>query len=214
MSMELPLVAPLRREPRETILEDLPADHTRLSKVPPIQRTPRRVLCFDIENKPGTHGLGDYTHKKVTAIACQFLDETEPHVWSVHWRNKQWVARQFLKQWEQADAVMGHFIRKHDMRLIQGFFIMADMPPLPAKRMIDTFLDVEPKTTGYSKSLENLCARWGCPISKLHVPEHAWDAAYDGVPEYVEIMRQRAVTDVQMTIWLYNEIPKRQMRLR
>ena len=171
----------------------------------------RKILCFDIENKPGTYGPGDYTHGKVTAIACQFVDETKIHSWCMERAKKGRMtdaAREFVALWGEAGAVMGHNIRRHDIRLLNGFLWTLDMPPLPDRRIIDTFRDA-PRTAGLSKSLENLCARWGCPHHKVEMPEPVWEHAYDGVPTAVERMRVRVETDVRMNIWLFHELRKR-----
>ncbi len=173
----------------------------------------RRILCWDIENKPGTYGPGDYTHPKVTAIAAQFLDEDRVFSWCFE-RDKPGRMSddmdQFRSMWVEADAVMGHNIRRHDMRITNGMFVAAGKPPLPERVKIDTYADAI-KTAGFSRSLENLCARWDCPIEKIWMPEHVWEQAYDGIPEAVERMRVRCETDVAMNLWLFHELRRRQL---
>lgn len=170
-----------------------------------------RGLCFDIENKPGTYGPGDYTHPKVTAVAWQFLDHKRPR--SIVFNradpdDMRLKAERFRAVWDAADFVMGHNIRRHDTKILNGLYTALNLPILTRKRMVDTYLD-QPKMEGLSRSLENLAARWGCPIEKLSMPEHAWDLAYDGVPKYVERMRKRAESDVAINIWLHRELLER-----
>src|SRR5574338_1447047 len=65
-----------------------------------------RGLCFDIENKPGTYGGGDYTFPKVTAIGCQFLDEEFGCAWVLNREKPSQmldVAEQFRAEWDEAD---------------------------------------------------------------------------------------------------------------
>jgi hypothetical protein len=118
------------------------------------------------------------------------------------------AAIEFGTWWEKADVVLGHNIRRHDISLLNGFYTSLDLPLLPKKRSIDTYLD-QPKMRGLSRSLENLCARWGCPEEKVHMPEHVWEEAYDGVPWAVDKMYQRVTSDVRINIWLYHELRRR-----
>jgi hypothetical protein len=178
---------------------------TRLRTAPP---SSRRGLCFDIENKPGTYGPGDYTHPKVTAVACQYLDAEEALAWCLDRRDIDGMrqgAEEFRILWDAADFVMGHNIRRHDKKILDGLYTSVDLPVLANKRMVDTYSDM-PKMAGMSRSLENLAARWGCPETKISMPEHVWEKAYDGVPEYVELMRERCLSDVRINLWLYREL--------
>lgn len=178
-------------------------------KIPPKQ--PDRILAFDIENKPGTYGPGDYTHPKVTAIACQFVGEPHLYSWCLNRRDRVGTEMQldeFIEQWNRSTMVMGHNIRGHDIRILNGLCVSLGRPILEPRRTIDTFRDL-PKTAGFSRSLENLCARWGCPVEKVHMPEHVWEEAYDGVREATDRMRLRVETDVTMNLWLYAEEKRR-----
>lgn len=172
-----------------------------------------RLLCFDIENKPGTYGGMDYTHGKVTALGAQFLDEEEATGWVIRRSQAAQPARaakQFRVMWEQADVVLGHNIRGHDIKLLNGFYTSLDLPLLPERRTIDTYRD-QPKIRGLSRSLENLCDRWGCPEKKLGLSEYDWEQAYDGVPWAVEKMLARVTSDVRINIWLYHELRRREL---
>jgi hypothetical protein len=174
---------------------------------------PLRGLCFDIENKPGTYGPGDYTHPKVTAIGCQFLDAKRGHAWCLRRDDvsgMRGACEEFRAFWDEADFVLGHNIRRHDRKILDGLYTALDLPLLAQKRMLDTYLD-QPKMAGLSRSLENLADRWGCPVKKLHLSEHDWERAYDGLPEGVEVMRRRVLSDVQINIWLHGELVKRDL---
>lgn len=173
--------------------------------------SPIRLLCFDIENKPGTYGGGDYTFPKVTALAGRFLDGGPVQSWCLtRSKPKRMVRdiRAFREMWDAAEIVMGHNIRRHDVKILNGLYTSLDEPVLEPKRMVDTYSD-QPKMAGISRSLENLCARWGCPVEKVHMPEHVWEQAYDGVPEAVARMKLRCETDVEINIWLYHELRRR-----
>jgi hypothetical protein len=181
---------------------------TRLRTTSP---TSRRGLCYDIENKPGTYGPGDYTHPKVTAVGCSYLDSEEVLAWCLDRDDREGMrqgAEEFRILWDAADFVVGHNIRRHDRKILDGLYTALDLEHLAPKRMVDTYLD-QPKMAGLSRSLENLASRWGCPIQKMGLSEYDWERAYDGTPEGVELMRQRVTTDVQINIWLFHELVER-----
>ena len=170
-----------------------------------------RGLAFDIENKPGTYGPGDYTHPKVTALGCAYVGEDEVWSWCFH-RDKPRTmvayCEEFRKLWDGADFVLGHNIRRHDRKILDGLYTALGLPLLSQRKMVDTYLDM-PKMAGLSRSLENLADRWGCPIQKLHLSEFDWERAYDGVAVGVDKMRERVTTDVQISVWLYGELTRR-----
>lgn len=172
-----------------------------------------RGLTADIENKPGTYGAADYTHPKLTAIGCKFLDEDEVEAWclpSDKPRLKRAYAQFFRDCWDRADFVIGHNFRRHDMKILDGLYTSLGLPLLTRKKIVDTYLD-QPKMVGFSRSLENLAARWDCPIQKMHLSEYDWERAYDGIAVGVEKMRQRVSTDVLINEWLYKELIERKL---
>lgn len=170
-----------------------------------------RGAAFDIENKPGTYGPGDYTHPKVTAIGFQFLDSEDGLAWCLDRDDVQGMregAEEFRSLWDQADFLIAHNGRRHDIRILDGLYGGLGLPLLERKRLVDTYMD-QPKMQGFSRSLENLADRWGCPEQKLRLSEFDWEQAYDGVPEGVEKMRERVLSDVRINIWLYHELKER-----
>ena len=175
-----------------------------------------RGLCVDIENKPGTYGPGDYTHAKITAIGWGWLAKPHPLKPRTYGRvlhrddvaGMQAIAEEFRSVWSEADFVIGHNFRRHDMKIIDGLYTSLELPLLERKKIVDTYLDM-PKMVGMSRSLENLSARWGCKIKKPHLEEHVWEAAYDGVPWAVDVMRRRVQADVAINLWLYDALLER-----
>lgn len=178
---------------------------------------PLTGIVFDVENMPGTYGPGDYTHPKMTALGwAPALDMGHPLHPNIEGRliirtdkgQMRAVAEEFRQVWEEADFVVGHNIRRHDIKLIDGFYYSLDLPLLSRKRLVDTYLD-QPKLEGLSRSLENLTSRWGCPIKKPHLEEHVWEAAYDGIPWAQERMHKRVMADVAINRWLYFQLVDR-----
>lgn len=171
-----------------------------------------RFASADIENKPGTYGPGDWTHAKITAIAFQF-DGGDGMAWALDRTDLEGMrqgAEEFRVLWDAADRIIGHNFRRHDKKLLDGFYASIDVPLLQTKPIIDTYLDM-PKMQGLSRSLENLADRWGCPEKKMHLSEYDWERAYDGIPEAVELMRQRCLSDVRINLWLYHELIERNL---
>lgn len=169
---------------------------------------PVRGLVADVENSPGTYGGGDYTHPHLTAIACQFTDDDVGFAWVLDRRKPQQMrkmAKDFAGLWEQADFIVGHNFRRHDIKIIDGFFTMLDLPLPARKKIVDTYLD-QPKMVGFSRSLENLAARWDCPEQKISLSEYDWQRAYDGIPAGLKKMRERVKSDVRINLWLYETL--------
>lgn len=180
-----------------------------------------RYLAIDIENKPGTYGPGDYTHPKVTAIGWGWRGDTSNYKGSSRVfgmtldrrdvKKMREVAESFRAAWDDADFIVAHNGRRHDRKILDGLYWMLDLPLLSKKRILDTYLDVEPKPAGLSRSLENLSARWECPINKPHLEEHVWEAAYDGVDWAVNVMRRRVMADVRISLWLLEQLVERKL---
>lgn len=173
-----------------------------------------KLLSVDVENKPGTYGGADYTFPKITAIAWKWINyrsgrlrnDAEARVLDRTDIDQMIeVAEEFREVWTEADVIVGHNFRRHDMKLIDGWFATYRLPRLPRRKIIDTYAD-QPRMEGLSRSLENLSGRWQCPIQKMHLGEWEWEQAYDGVPYYVDMMRRRAASDVMITEWLYQSL--------
>lgn len=172
-------------------------------------------LVVDVENKPGTYGPGDYTHPKLTAVGwCSIERESDETTGRCLVRTDvdgmRAIAEELRVVWDAADFVVGHNMRRHDRKLLDGWFYALDLPLLSRKRIVDTYLD-QPKLAGLSRSLENLTSRWGCPILKPHLEEHVWEAAYDGVAWAVDVMERRVRADVAINRWLYWQLVDRDL---
>lgn len=176
-----------------------------------------RLVVVDVENKPGTYGPGDFTHAKLTAIGWMPVGAERKKMRSpVEGRVlRRWdpesmvdVAAEFREVWNEADRIVGHNFRRHDVGILNGWLYGLGLPLLSSKPIIDTYLD-QPKLRGISRSLENLGERWECPVKKPHLPEHVWEAAYDGVPWGVERMLHRVMADCVVNEWLYHELARK-----
>jgi hypothetical protein len=160
-----------------------------------ISLRPRRILDFDIENRPLTYLGGDYTTAEVTAIAWSFvgsdiitsslLGEDKGHV----------MLELFREAFDQADMVTGHYIRKHDLPIINGALMEYGLAPLGDKLTEDTKLDLI-KRKDFSASQESLAATLGISAPKVHMDQHKWREANRLTQRGLEATKQRVEGDV------------------
>jgi hypothetical protein len=72
--------------------------------------------------------------------------------------------------------VTGHYIRKHDLPILNGALMEYGYPPLTQKLTHDTRLDMV-KKADIPATQEFLSEMLGVPIPKVHVTQTAWRAA-------------------------------------
>lgn len=111
-------------------------------------RAKHRILDFDIENRPLSYWFGDMTTAEITAIAWSWYDDDAPPVYRVllpppdHESSFLRMLRDFKRAYDEADMVTGHFIRKHDLPIINAALIEFNLPTLGPKMTCDTKLDM------------------------------------------------------------------------
>src|SRR5690242_8588722 len=88
-----------------------------------------RVLDFDIENRPLSYLGQDYTTGEITAIAASWEGEHHVKVWLLGRDSPDDMLRGFVDLYDQADIVTGHYIRKHDLPIINGALLERGMGP-------------------------------------------------------------------------------------
>lgn len=166
---------------------------------------PIRILDLDAECRPMAWYGGDWVTKEITALAWRFIDEPEEltKVWlltpSKTWENHQEKKRRgmlrFLKDYNIADMVTGHYIRGFDLPLINGTCIRLGLPPLSDKLSHDTKNDLV-RMSGLSKSQENLAAYFELKHGKEKMNTHIWEIANSLVQEGRMETKRRVVGDV------------------
>lgn len=125
-----------------------------------------RILDFDIENRPGAYWYDGNPTSEVTAIAWSFAGEDEVTVQALNPEHglatelqyeDQYISMlaSFMRAYRLANVVTGHFIRKHDLPIINGAMIEWLGTTLPPKLTVDTKLDLV-RWGGYAKTQENL----------------------------------------------------------
>jgi hypothetical protein len=177
------------------------------------------ILDFDIENRPLTYLGSDFTTAEVTAIAMawdfpgdRYKGEDVFSVFSVllGQDSPEDILQTFVAQYNAADIVTGHYIRKHDLPIINGALTELGMAPLAPKMTIDTKLDLI-RFSGVSKSQESLAGMFGVAAPKVHMTQADWREANRLTPEGLAKTRERVEGDVRQHMQLRAELTKRGM---
>lgn len=156
----------------------------------------RRVLDFDIENRPLSYWRPDRPTAEITAIAACFTDSPlPPMVWVLGEDDPRHILEDFVELYEMADVVTGHYIRRHDLPIINGALVEAGLPTLSPKLTEDTKLDL----VGFAdipKTQEHLAEMMGCAAPKVHMTQSKWREANRLTPAGLELTKERVVGDV------------------
>lgn len=165
-----------------------------------VKSRPRRVLDFDIENRPLAYLGSDFTTAEVTAIAWAWIDKPEHvKVYLLGVTPLETIIDRFLEAYNAADVVTGHFITGHDLPMINGACMELGKPPLNDKMVQDTKTGLV-RAKGISKSQESLGAMLGLEHDKVQMNQTKWRAANRLTPEGIELVRERVTGDVQQHI--------------
>ena len=181
-----------------------PKQGERLTIRPKLQARirPLRVLDFDIENRPLTYLGSDFTTAEVTAIAWAWVDKPEDvTVYLLGETELSEILRRFSDAYGQADLITGHYIKGHDLPMVNGALIELGMSPLPDKLVSDTKLDFL-RTKGISLSQESLGAMLDLEQPKVQMNQAKWRAANRLTPEGLQAVRERVIGDVRQHIAL------------
>lgn len=180
-----------------------------------------KIMDFDVECRPMAW-YGDWLTKEITAIAWRFLDEPETatHSWLLtpsktfeqHQHKKRVGLLRFLKDFEKADLVTGHFIRGFDLPLINGTCIRLKVPPMKKKLVHDTKNDLI-VMQGLSKSQENLSAMLELEHKKVKMDTMTWEVANTLSVEGRKAAKERVIGDVNQHIEFRAELIEREAML-
>lgn len=135
-----------------------------------------RILDFDIENRPLSYLGSDFTTCEVTAIAASFDIDSPPACWMLGEDSLTTMLEAFRVWYDDADMVTGHYIRMHDLPIINGAMLELGLRPLKSKLSCDTKLDLM-NCKGISKSQESLAAMLGIDAPKVQMTQADWRAA-------------------------------------
>lgn len=155
-----------------------------------------RILDFDIEARPLSYLGSDFTTREITAIAwCWVGEGSEPEVRAIPEVSIIKMLGDFLKVYNQAGMVTGHYVRGYDLPTINGALLELGEAPLQSKLAHDTSIDLI-KRSGISGSQENLGAMLGLDAPKIGMNQHKWRTANRLTKEGIALTKERVVGDV------------------
>ena len=159
-----------------------------------------RILDFDVEARPLHWISADYVSKEITAMAWAWADEPEKVTcYLLGETTHEEMLEEFLKAYDRADMVTGHYIRGYDLPVINGALTEYQLSPLGRKLSHDTKLDLL-RQQGLSSSQENLGAMLRLDHPKVKMDQAKWRDANRLTEEGLQLARARVVGDVQQHI--------------
>lgn len=171
-----------------------------------------RILDFDLENRPLSYLGQDFTTAEVTAIAWCFDGEPKTMRCVLLGRDDpEQMLREFVARYNAADMVTGHYIRMHDLPILNGSLIEQGMNPLEEKLTCDTKLDLVSKGPVFSASQENLSAMLGLVAPKVKMNTVLWREANRLTSAGLKLSAKRAIGDVVQHMALRRELVKRDL---
>lgn len=188
----------------------------------PARSRPLRILDFDLENRPLSYIQPEWCSAEVTAIAWSWLDSDDVHTLLLTSngkylgqdgkRYKPAAAFEYFKAiLESADIVTGHYIRKHDLPIINTSLMDNKLAPLGPLLVSDTQQDLV-KRKDISASQESLAAMLGLPEPKRHMTQNEWrEANRLFSDDRLALSRERCVGDVLQHKALRVELVRRHL---
>lgn len=165
-----------------------------------------KVLDFDIENRPLAYWYDGATTAEITAIAACWMGKPKGmKVWLLGVHKPENMLDRFRAMYDKADIVTGHYIRRHDLPIINGAMLEYGMPSLAPKLTVDTKMDLV-KKKDLSASLEELGEMFGLTTKKQHMSNHAWRDANRLKRSGIAAAKERATSDVRLHMELYRHL--------
>ncbi len=158
----------------------------------------KRILSFDIENKPLSYWYDGRCTAEVTAIAYKFVGGAGA-CGVLGEISMEAMLEGFRTWYDNADIVTGHYIRKHDLPIINAAMFENGLPLLGPKLTSDTRLDLA-RWSELPKSQEYLGDAMDLAFPKEHMSQKEWREANRGTPEGLEQTRRRVIGDVEQHI--------------
>jgi hypothetical protein len=179
-----------------------------------LQKPPeRRTLIFDSECRP-MHYSDWRPESQITAIAWMWDDGRDvmhSELLDRDLANEDRMLERFLAAYDKADLVVGHYIRKHDLPLINDHCVRAGLVPISergSKLTQDTKMDfVQVKGLGLSQA--NLAVELGLDSDKFMMSGSEWRRANALDPAGRRLAKLRVEGDVRQNIELYHALQDR-----
>ena len=171
----------------------------------PVTKGDFKILDFDIENRPLSYWIPDRPTAEVTAIAACWVGKPRSmRVWLLgpaltdadHRAMVQAMLSEFVDMYNQADMVTGHYIKRHDLPIINGSLMDNGLPTLGQKMAQDTKLDMV-KKADIPATQENLSDMLALAEKKYHMKQSMWRQANRLTVEGLAATEKRVVGDVR-----------------
>jgi hypothetical protein len=165
-----------------------------------------KILDFDIENRPLSYWMPDRPTAEITAIASCWTDDLESMEvqlltpWATL-EDRQAMLQGFVVRYDEADLVTGHYIRKHDLPIINGALMELNLPLLRSKLTCDTKLDMMkkadiPATQEALLNMLHVRDVYGKTIQKFHMSQEDWREANRLTQDGLQKTHDRVASDV------------------
>lgn len=155
-----------------------------------------KILDFDIETRPLTYWTPDRPTQEITAIASCWADDMRTMAVTLLGIDDPLVMlSSFVKRYNEADMVTGHYIRKFDLPAINGALMEYGLPLLGPKLTCDTRLDLK-KKGDIPATQEYLGELFDLPFQKVIMSQVKWRRANRLTPEGIEASKKRVTGDV------------------
>lgn len=167
-----------------------------------VKRDAFKVLDFDIENRPLAYWYDGNTTAEITAIGWAWYDLNKPHVETRylepppdHEASMMEMLQDFARVWREADMVTGHYIRVHDIPILNAHMIEFGLEPLGPKLTSDTKLDLI-RRGSFSASQMALSKVLEVTAEKPRMENMRWRDANRLTPEGIKAALNRVRGDV------------------
>lgn len=155
-----------------------------------------KILDFDIENRPLSYWIPDMPTAEITAIAsCWVGDLSSLEVHLLGEYTVEEILDAFIKRYNEADIVTGHYISRHDLPHINGALLELGRPPLGPKLVSDTRTNMF-KKQGVPATQEYLMEILGVEVGKEHMTQGDWREANRLTPKGLTRTKTRVTKDV------------------
>lgn len=155
-----------------------------------------RLLDFDLENRPLSYLGSDFTTADITAIAWSWVGSARVEVAALGEVDGEQMLLSFREAYLLADVVTGHYIRRHDLPIINGALMEHGLPGLSPKLVSDTKTDLR-RRSGISASQESLADMLGVRAPKYHMSQARWRDANRLTESGIRETKKRVTMDVR-----------------
>jgi hypothetical protein len=161
----------------------------------------RRIWCFDVENRPGPYGGGDFTFKEMLSLAGCYTSDPKSMTYCAPGFTADEL-EEFVTPLREGSMAVTHNGFRHDLPLLNGTLIKYGLKPLDTLLVSDTYAHLIKRGAAFSASLGNLAARFDVGHQKGSMGEYLWERAYAGDIEALGKLRTYNCGDVRTTIAL------------